>query len=117
MVNTFLSSCFFFGGGIQDSPHQSLQMVLQEAVVVHHQVGEVGVGGQLQGVEEEVGGQGEEVEVGGQLQSQKEVEEEEGVVVVVVVQDLLVEMEVVEVERQSALSHLEEEAVAVAKGC
>lgn len=114
MVNTFLSSCFFFGGGIQDSPHQSLQMVLQEAVVVHHQVGEVGVGGQLQGVEEEVGGQGEEVEVGGQLQSQKEVEEEG---VVVVVQDLLVEMEVVEVERQSALSHLEEEAVAVAKGC
>lgn len=92
-------------------------MVLQEAVVVHHQVGEVGVGGQLQGVEEEVGGQrqGEEVEVGGQLQSQKEVEEEG--VVVVVVQDLLVEMEVVEVERQSALSHLEEEAVAVAKGC
>lgn len=89
-------------------------MVLQEAVVVHHQVGEVGVGGQLQGVEEEVGGQGEEVEVGGQLQSQKEVEEEG---VVVVVQDLLVEMEVVEVERQSALSHLEEEAVAVAKGC
>lgn len=114
MVNTFLSSCFFFGGGIQDSPHQSLQMVLQEAVVVHHQVGEVGVGGQLQGVEEEVGGQGEEVEVGGQLQSQKEVEEEG---VVVVVQDLLVEMEVVEVERQSALSHLEEEAVVVAKGC
>lgn len=114
MVNTFLSSCFFFGGGIQDSPHQSLQMVLQEAVVVHHQVGEAGVGGQLQGVEEEVGGQGEEVEVGGQLQSQKEVEEEG---VVVVVQDLLVEMEVVEVERQSALSHLEEEAVAVAKGC
>lgn len=116
MVNTFLSSCFFFGGGIQDSPHQSLQMVLQEAVVVHHQVGEVGVGGQLQGVEEELGGQcqGEEVEVGGQLQSQKEVEEEG---VVVVVQDLLVEMEVVEVERQSALSHLEEEAVAVAKGC
>lgn len=111
MVNTFLSSCFFFGGGIQDSPHQSLQMVLQEAVVVHHQVGEVGVGGQLQGVEEEVGGQGEEVEVGGQLQSQKEVEEEG---VVVVVQDLLVEMEV---ERQSALSHLEEEAVVVAKGC
>lgn len=105
MVNTFLSSCFFFGGGIQDSPHQSLQMVLQEAVVVHHQVGEVGVGGQCQG---------EEVEVGGQLQSQKEVEEEG---VVVVVQDLLVEMEVVEVERQSALSHLEEEAVAVAKGC
>lgn len=92
-------------------------MVLQEAVVVHHQVGEVGVGGQLQGVEEEVGDQrqGEEVEVGGQLQSQ-EVEEEEGVVAVV--QDLLVEMEVVEaveVERQSALSHLEGEAVA--KGC
>lgn len=106
---------FWGGGGIQHSPHQSLQMVHQEAVVVHHQVGEVGVGGQLQGVEEEVEGQcqGEEVEVGGQLQSQKEVEEEEGVVV----QDLLVEMEVVEVERQSALSHLEEEAVAVAKGC
>lgn len=94
-------------------------MVLQEAVVVHHQVGEVGVGGQLQGVEEEVGDQrqGEEVEVGGQLQSQKEVEEEEEGVVAVV-QDLLVEMEVVEaveVERQSALSHLEGEAVA--KGC
>lgn len=106
---------FWGGGGIQHSPHQSLQMVHQEAVVVHHQVGEVGVGGQLQGVEEEVEGQcqGEEVEVGGQLQSQKEVEEEEGVVV----QDLLVEMEVVEVERQSALSHLEEEVVAVAKGC